>query len=200
AEPEVDILGMSRGGLIATEVAWLIQNNGYFREEPTVNPFDLNIRFLGLYDPVDQTNSVDETRSIPSIVEFSAAAYATNFEGNDPEEISRHYWDRIYYSGVTVTGVVAATHSAIQGAPTYSTDAGTTAGTIFPGVTNHPSAWLDGYTDALDVVGSIAVDSWFRGLAQAEGVPIGLVVDYHLNCLHPDPNDESPNHEEGYCE
>ena len=90
AEPKVDILGMSRGGLIAGEVAWLIQRNGYHQAgTPQSNPYELSIRFLGLYDSVDQTESVNETRAIPSIVEFSAAAYATNFQGNDSEEISR---------------------------------------------------------------------------------------------------------------
>lgn len=197
---------MSRGGLIASEIAWRIQRQGYARDAASVgltSPFGLSVRFLGLYDPVDQTETVDETRSIPQIVDFSAVARATNFAGNDPQEISRWYWDRISYAGADVTATFAATHSGFQGAPTYSTDAGSNYGTVGPGPRNHPSAWLEGYTDALDVQGSIEVDTWFRTQARSVFVPIEFVDDYHLDCLRPATfNDESPNYEIWYgdCE
>ena len=129
-------------------------------------------------------------------------------------EFSRHYWNRVEYNNASVTELFRATHSAFQGSPTYSTDPGTGSALAVGGAANwvgvgsfnlvrdHPSGWLDGYTDALDVQGSIELDTWFRTEAMSVGVPIEVLdpADYQFNELLADPNPESPNHEVGYSE
>ena len=228
AEPKVDLLGMSRGGFIASEIAHRIANQGYgFRPQGVTNDFGREVRFLGLYDPVDQAFALGDfitpIGSVPSNVQHSALGVATFFnsfwDGSTSNEFSRHYWNRVEYDNASETKLFRATHSAFQGAPTYSTDPGTLAALTTGGaanwagsfvglggstnlVTDHPSAWLDGYTDALDVQGSIEVDTWFRTQAMSVGVPIEVLsaADYQFNDLLPDPNPESPNHDVGYSE
>ena len=202
AEPKVDIIGMSRGGMIASEIAWRIDELGYRKGSTffTPEPEKRKIRFLGLYDPVDQTNTVDERQEVAPNVEFSALGVAKPFSG---EEVSRYYWERIPYANASSKRSFSATHSAFQGSPTYSTDPGihVLGGPILVGPhTNHPSAWLDGYTDNADVTSSIQIDTWFREKARTTFVPINLVspTAYAFGTLHADPNSESPNHENGY--
>jgi len=208
AEPKIDILGMSRGGFIASEVAWKIQREGFFNSQPALpgatSEHGLDIRYLGLYDPIDQTPSVHVTRSIPAIVEFSAVGFATNFAGSEDDEVSRYYWDRIEYENAIAVRPFVATHSAFQGAPTYSTDGSgfdsfLSIETGAP-IKGHPSSWLDGYTDGRDVQGAIEVDQFFRRMARSMFVPIEFLDDeaYQFDTLHRDPNSYSPNHEEGY--
>lgn len=198
AEVNVDIIGMSRGGLIAAEIAWKIEFIGY-RGGSAYGESSIDhkrVRYLGLLDPVDQADSVNEIREIPPNVQLGVRGYGTNFAGSDAEEISRWYWDRISYQG-EVSQAFAATHSAFQGSPTYSTDVGRSPGKVF-GLQNHPSAWLEGYTDERDVEGAIASDTWLREQARSIFVPIEMVDDYFFNVLHRDPNPESPNTDNGY--
>lgn len=203
AEPKVDIVGMSRGGMIASQIAWRIQFLGYSGGNASgENSMDhKDIRFIGLFDPVDQANSVEPIRKIPENVSLAAVGYSTNFSGNRPREVSRFYWDKISYEG-HVPKAFAATHSAFQGSPTYSTDPGRHIRGIpnKDGESDHPTYWLQGYSDAKDIAGSIAADSWFRSEARSVFVPIDLLTteDYRFNRLHKDPNPASPNHNTGY--
>lgn len=177
----------------------------------------LDIRYLGLYDPVNHS-VITPTTQIANIVQHSSVGVATNFVGNDPQEVSRHYWERITYPNATATRNFSATHSAFQGSPTYSTDGGqffaTLPGDPFnPGlmtppvptsapITGHPGQWIPGYTDLADVQASIDIDTWFRSQASLVGVPISSLspVDYQFQQLHRDPNVHSPNHFVGFSQ
>ena len=119
-------------------------------------------------------------------MKFAAAGYATNFSGNFETEVSRYYWDRMHFRGVSVPDeFFAATHSAIQGAPTYSSDPGGYAQEALAlfDISDTPDDWLDGYTPAADIEGSEAFDRWMRDLAQSQGVPIPDVADYQFENL-----------------
>lgn len=201
AQPKVDIIGMSRGGMIASEIAWKIHRDGFVNNgAPLTSEDDGEVRFLGLYDPVDQAFSVTPEEEISPNVEHSVSSVATNFSGNDPYEISRFYWSRIDYTGTSIpTKRFVATHSAFQGAPTYSTDPGNILNSS-PLHDSHPSDWLEGYTDEQDILGSIAVDEHFRSEARSVFVPIEFVENYFFGLLHSDPNSESPHHNQGYSQ
>jgi len=194
AEPKVDLLGMSRGGMIANEVAWKISNEGYEKTDITLtSDFEDEIRFLGLYDPVDQS-AYNSYADIAPIVNWSVVAYATNFQGGDSNDVSRHYWTRLpYLNSSTPRKPFAATHSAIQGAPTYSTD----GGSLFSS-NGHPITWLPGYTSTRDIVGSEEVDTWVRDQARSKFVPINVVNDYLFSELWPSPYTGNPSHDPNF--
>lgn len=125
------------------------------------------------------TRELSNDYTIPESVEFSAVGEATSFGEYHPHEVSRYYWTRGWGgTNLKAKRFFSATHSGFMGAPTYAAD-----GPSIFNQTGDPEDWLAGYTDDLDIVGSIAIDRWFRNLGQMVGVPIFDVDDYDFDNL-----------------
>lgn len=167
----VDLVGHSRGGMIAIEVARRLVNNGF-------NGKKVNVRFLGLYDPVDMVAGYgDFWETIPA-VESVAVIYAAG----SSEEIgiearldlnqdrSRPQFNRVDGAAPPETEYnrkwIFGTHSGIGGAP-----------------------WLGdmplGHTESNDRAKAIESDQYVRLKARASQVPINGVSDYGYQYPHP---------------
>ena len=179
-QEKVDVIGMSRGGGAAI-LSQQLADEGC---QVCNCRFIPEIRFLGLYDPVSQfidDSSLDQASKdlqIPSIVQNFSLVRAVPFEGRFR---SRDGWTRPNYTWEGnpefEATTVAATHSAIGGAPTYSSETFLRRGAF------DVHGGLEGYTDRLDIEGSIKADQTIREAAIRAGVPVRPVDDYGFNNL-----------------
>ena len=182
----VDIIGMSRGGIIANEVAHLLKTKGCTcgtgkKYKP------VGVRFAGFYDPVTGRKrgswgprfwATSKTgfgsragwESVSNNIKFSALAKAISFPFRGKKyggQVSRRYWQRPLFSEATVRGYFQTTHSGFMAAPTYSTE----------------DPLPKGYNRQLEISESIRVDQFIRKHAISNGVPIGAVKDYDFGNL-----------------
>jgi hypothetical protein len=192
--PPIDLVGHSRGGYIAVEVARRISNRGFTLYGGDGRPWNRvkeqifpDVRFLGLYDPVDMDHTVhglfDDPRTIPSNVKFAANVLAAHrLQGVPyPQERSRGGWTRVdagpespdtLYSELYVFG----THSALGGAPWDGP---------------HPK----GHGQGNDIRAAIKTDQFVRARAIDAGVNIQQKTEadygYKLR-ISPRPTKENP--------
>lgn len=169
--PNIDLVGHSRGGVIAVELAWKLKEEGCtctYKTDVTHKP--VQVRFVGTYDAVDMAVGLgnyedqDGRKSmIPSNVRYSAVAIAERFPNGAQ---SRGSWRRPKYTNATWRFINPGTHSAFGGAPTFS-----------------GQGEIDGYSARLEIATSIAVDTFIRSKASGVGVPIGAVSDYDFDNL-----------------
>ena len=149
----IDIVGHSRGGYIAMEVARTLKTKGCSAGCP------LKVRFLGLYDPVDMTLGYGEAETVSDNVQNAAIILADRNLG------SRGSWNRADHGAEDLSktnyqvDTIWGTHSGIGGAPWDG---------------DHP----DGTNEGLDKGSSIISDRFIRQRAIAVGVPINEVKDY----------------------
>jgi len=139
-DEEIIIIGHSRGGYIAIEVARELQRRGH------------RVKFLGLYDAVDMAPTFGDDETVPSNVDSAAHALGNNAVGSRPyfntadggpedEDAMKWYSEQNFW----------ATHGGLGGAP-WSGD--------FPPTINK----------RIDDLESARVDSWMRTEAIRAGV------------------------------
>jgi len=178
----IDIIGHSRGGYVAMEVARALSLGA-------INEQIVDVRFLGLYDPVDMALGYGVAETVPSNVETAAVIYAagTSEEISAASSIiivdtvavfderrSRDIFNRADH-GPESTNTdfdqiwIFATHSGIGGAPWEG---------------DMPA----GHTETNDRAKAVQSDQFIRNKAISEGVPINLVEDYGYGSLDPPEN------------
>ena len=180
----IDMVGHSRGGYVAMEVARDLLTEGLAGFGP------VSVRFLGLYDPVDMALGYGDAETISANVEMAALIFAAGtseevgiagkYEYLDdgtpiPVELrSRAEFNRadhgpespsIDYDQIWIFG----THSAIGGAPWKG---------------DHPV----GHSESNDRAKAIESDQFIRSKALSTNVPINLVDDYGFDSLGPPEN------------
>ncbi len=139
---EINIVGHSRGGYIAMELARYLQSKGY------------RVNFLGLYDAVDMAPGFGEAETIPSNVDHAAHAM-----GN-PRLKSRWYFNTADHGAEDKTKMKScnietfwATHGGMGGAPWAG---------------DQPK----GTAKSVDEDVALLVDEWMRKHAQGAGIPM----------------------------
>jgi len=183
----IDIVGHSRGGYLAIEVARNLQTVG-------INGKPVDVRFLGLYDPVDSAIGYGVAETISSNVQTVAVVYAAGtveevgtderFQvvGNQVvliEQRSRWIFNRADHGPVSAKTDfdqiwIFGTHSAIGGAP-WEGDGPS------PGTLANPA--LAGHTETNDRAKAILSDQHVRNKARSKNLPINLVDDYGYQWL-----------------
>jgi hypothetical protein len=176
-QPNIDIIGHSRGGVIAVDVAWLLKTQGckcnYHWFPKLYQP--VTVRFLGLYDPVDMGVNIGNREDIegykpgviPSNVSYSSRVIAESFSPlmdhfYGSQSLSRPLWFRPAYANATWTHPIAGTHSALGGAPTFDVE----------------QSYIDhGYSHGRDIDAAILADNLIRSDARRVGVPINFFFD-----------------------
>jgi hypothetical protein len=175
--------------VIAVDVAWELKIKGCGCLDKKVGAIrhKVQVRFLGLYDPVDMGvgmgnrdryggREVSDVWSkggyrpgfIPSNVSYSARAIAGTFAPwwHSNPAISRSGWHRPAYDNATWTLPVTGTHSALGGAPTFD---------------SKQDQLAPYYSHERDIQGAILADEFIRVHARSVGVPIeswGVKYDY----------------------
>jgi len=163
----IDIIGWSRGAYSAMRLAEKLKNGLTFRALPAT----LNVRFLGLYDPVDMTlfdpsgawGTHDFISSNVQNVVWAHGVEDSTGSMRDYDEESFFYynWPRIQtrWGGTTRMTNLAleATHGAIGGTPGYS-----------------PSEPTN-YNYSHDIQMSVKTDTTMRTIASGLGVPISVI-------------------------
>ncbi|MEP2307244.1 RHS repeat-associated core domain-containing protein, partial [Rhodopirellula bahusiensis] len=141
-QQEVNIVGHSRGGYIAMELARHLQSNGY------------RVNFLGLYDAVDMAPGFGEAETIPSNVDYAAHALS------NPSLRNRPYFNTADHGAEDLSKMTRcdirmfrATHGGVGGAP-------------------YAGGYRGRTTPALEKNVSAEVDRWMRDRAQGAGVNI----------------------------
>jgi RHS repeat-associated protein len=164
----IDIIGWSRGAYSAMRLAEKLKNGLTFRALPAT----LNVRFLGLYDPVDMTlfdpsgawGTHDFISSnVQNVVWAHGVEDSTGSMRDYDEESAFYYnWPRIQtrWGGTTRMTNLAleATHGAIGGTPGYS-----------------PSE-PENYNYSYDIQMSVKTDTAMRTIASGLGVPINVIA------------------------
>ena len=172
----LDIIGWSRGGFLANELARKLDKEGC-RTVGVGRLFPV-IRFLGMYDPVDMSPVVGDwgREKVPSNVKRAVAVLSSHKPSRN-ETMGYDYnkycqlwqdWPRFQASAAdaTATNVTIerrrATHGAIGGCPGYS----------------GPTVLPYDYVYGADKFNSEESDRTVRGVAIAAGVPVSQVGDY----------------------
>ena len=165
----IDIVGHSRGGYIAMQLARRLQTHGCNCKDGTCRP--VMVRFVGLYDPVDMAPDYAEHEQADQLsrnVQRWAIAIASPPVASDGTvgDQSRGAWRRPPLTGpraerLLPKGAVrrfTGTHSGLGGAPWMGDQPG-------------------GHSAANDRAQAIAVDRWIRSRAAQLGVPIRSLTD-----------------------
>lgn len=137
----INIVGHSRGGFVALQLAWYLKSKGY------------RVNFLGLYDAVDRTPTMGSDHRIPSNVDHAAHAIRNpnvgsrkafgNADGG-PEDLTKmKSCERELFFG---------THAAIGGAPWSSNEK------------------LKATSKSIDEYVAKEVDIWMRERARKAGI------------------------------
>lgn len=160
----IDLVGFSRGGYIAMNIAYDLKNIGCKVEGKTHK--DIEVRFLGMYDPVDSALGYGNTGAIPSNVKHSYVARAVGQVSIFEPLIvkSRWYFNREGHSADSESTNLTvhkykATHGALGGAP-WDGDRPT------------------GHTEANDISAARTVDRNMRREARNAGVNIPMINKY----------------------
>lgn len=170
---EIDLVGHSRGAVIAVVITqWLNDNGCCCDGKNYIKP--VKVRFLGLYDPVDNDMAdIAKSTTIPAATKVAWVRAVPFQKGGHASYTGGTFgkFNRPNYSSGTVTAKdLAGTHSALGGAPTYTTEM--------------DRGWkLEGYNDKQDLLAGIAADTYVRDVAIAAGVPIKPVADYDFGEL-----------------
>jgi pimeloyl-ACP methyl ester carboxylesterase len=175
----IDIIGHSRGGYIAMELARRLNTEGLMDEKGTIHK-SIPVRFMGLYDPVDMAPGWGESEKIASNVRTAAVVFAkwpfnyqptpdraTRQESGGPGagSRSRSLFNRADHGPENrllteyLEKWVWGTHAGIGGDPWGG---------------DQPP----GHSQANDNRIAVEVDQWMRKMANKAGLSVGGVGNY----------------------
>eukprot|EP01084_Bolivina_argentea_P313308 542559_1 len=168
----IDLIGFSRGGFAAMELARALQFDGCYIK--TINIKPITVRFMGLYDPVERDidftdlidgyndNEIAENVLSVSIAKRSEFIHSRSYFGYAVES-DNHQQDQ---------KIINATHGSIGGTPAKSDckqmDRNILQWFIDPGA----MICSEMYTDELDKKGAIETEIYMRKDAIKANVPI----------------------------
>jgi len=152
SEP-INIIGHSRGGYIAMQIAKELKEKGCACISGGVSG-PVRVNFMGLYDPVDMVVGYGDGQEVTSNVDYAANALG------DPQVNSRPYFN------TSDGGAEDASQMKSYDEKTFDATHGGMGGDPWGG--DHP----EGMTEARDQAGSSAADAWMRDRARNAGIQL----------------------------